>query len=161
MADREKQERALTYFRDAYRHQMDGEFDEAIELYRKSIEAFPSAEAHTFLGWTYSMMGDYRKAIAECHRAIEIDPSFGNPYNDIGAYLIEEGQFDAAIPWLEKATQASRYENPEFPHCNLGRVWEIKHDYVQALAAYRKAVELNPRYLPAKIAIGRLKGQLN
>jgi Flp pilus assembly protein TadD len=40
------------------------------------------------------------EAIAECHRAIEIDPDFGNPYNDIGAYLIERGDLRGAIPWL-------------------------------------------------------------
>ncbi len=161
MTDEELRDRALTYFRDAYRHQMKGELEEAIELYRKSIETFPTAEAHTFLGWTYSFTGDYDAAIAECHRAIELDPDFGNPYNDIGAYLIEKGQLNEAIPWLEKATTARRYDNPCFPHFNLGRVWELKHDYQRALGAYEKALELNPRYLLARAAIRRLKAQFN
>ena len=30
-------------------------------------------------------------------------PTFGNPYNDIGAYLIAKGELDEAIEWLEKA----------------------------------------------------------
>jgi tetratricopeptide (TPR) repeat protein len=64
----------------------------------------PTAEAHTFLGWTYHFQGRLDDAIAECKRAIEIDPEFGNPYNDIGAYLIELKRFDGAIPWLERAT---------------------------------------------------------
>lgn len=161
MSDTEMRERAITYFREAYHRQMKGELEEAIELYRKSIETFPTAEAHTFLGWTYSFSGDYNAAIEECHRAIEIDPDFGNPYNDIGAYLIEKGELDEAIPWLEKATRAPRYENPNFPHFNLGRVWERKHDYRRALGAYSKALELNPQYLLAAVAIRRLKAQFN
>jgi hypothetical protein len=36
-------------------------------------------------------MGLTDDAITECHHAIEVDPDFGNPYNDIGAYLIEQG----------------------------------------------------------------------
>ena len=161
MADKELRERAMDYFIQAYQHQMKGELEEAIELYRKSIEIFPTAEAHTFLGWTYSFCGDYDAAIEECHRAIEVDPDFGNPYNDIGAYLIEKGQLNEAIPWLEKATQARRYENPWFPHCNLGRVWELKHDYRRALQAYEKALELNPHYLTARVSVRRLKAQFN
>lgn len=161
MTEQELRHRALEYFREAYRHQMKGELEEAIALYRKSIETFPTAEAHTFLGWTYSFAGKYDDAIAECHLAIEIDPDFGNPHNDIGAYLIEKGQFNEAIPWLEKATTARRYENPCFPHFNLGRVWELKHDYPRALQAYEKALECNPKYWLAKAAIRRLRAQFN
>jgi len=63
---------------------MQGELDPAIELYRRSIEVCPTAEAHTFLGWTYSFQGRLDEARAECLKAIEVDPHFGNPYNDIG-----------------------------------------------------------------------------
>ncbi len=161
MSERKLRDRAFELFRNAYRHQVNGDWEEAIELYRKSIETFPTAEAHTFLGWTYSFTGDYDAAIAECRRAIEIDPDFGNPYNDIGAYLIEKGHLDDAIPWLEKATRARRYENPEFPHCNLGRIWELKRDVQRALSAYREALAFNPQYRPARAAIGRLKAQFN
>lgn len=160
-SNEELRDRAFAYFREAYRHQMKGELEQAIDLYRKSIETFPTAEAHTFLGWTYSFTGDLDAAIAECHRAIELDPDFGNPYNDIGAYLIERGELDNAVPWLEKATTASRYENPEFPHCNLGRVWEMKHKYREALSAYQKALELNPKYKLAQAAIRRLRARFN
>ena len=29
-----------------------------------------------------------------------VDPSYGNPNNDIGASLIEQGKDEKAIPWL-------------------------------------------------------------
>lgn len=161
MADQEALDLAIKFFRQAYRHQMKGELEEAVALYQKSIDTCPTAEAHTFLGWTYSFMGDYDRAIQECLRAIEIDPEFGNPYNDIGAYLIEKGQVNEAIPWLEKATRAARYDNPCFPHFNLGRVWELKHDYARALGAYKKALELDPKYSLAQAAIRRVKAQFN
>jgi tetratricopeptide (TPR) repeat protein len=92
---------AAELLRRAFHAQMSGDFDTAIDLYQRSIAAFPTAEAHTFLGWTYSFQRRLEEAIEECHKAIAVDPTFGNPYNDIGAYLIEMGRLDEAIPWLE------------------------------------------------------------
>jgi tetratricopeptide (TPR) repeat protein len=161
MAEDEPLNIAIELFQDAYRHQMKGDLNEAAELYRQSIEAYPTAEAYTFLGWTYSFMGDYDAAIAECQHAIEVDPDFGNPYNDIGAYLIEKGEVDEAIPWLEKAMGALRYDNPAFPFFNLGRVWELKHNFARALAFYQKAVEIDPHYTLAITGIHRLRAMFN
>ena len=56
---------ATEIWQEAYRHQMQGELDRAIELYRRSIEVCPTAEAHTFLGWTYSFQG--RMNLARIH----------------------------------------------------------------------------------------------
>src|SRR5437870_9679886 len=123
MAEEARQERAVRLFRKAYEHQMKKELDEAVELYKKSIDAYPTAEAHTFLGWTYSWMGRLDDAIAECLKAIDVDPRFGNPYNDIGSYLIMKGQIDQAIPWLELAKRDPRYEPRHFPHLKLFRLY--------------------------------------
>ena len=148
-------------FQEAYQKQMDGQVDDAIQLYLKSLELYPTAEAHTFLGWAFSFKGRYDAAIEECRKAIEIDPDFGNPYNDIGAYLIEKGRLDEAIPWLEKATKAKRYDSYCFPYYNLGRVWEQKGDWMKALEAYRKALKDNPQYTLAKKAAAKIEGMLN
>jgi Tfp pilus assembly protein PilF len=152
---------AERFFHEAYRQQMKGNFAEAVELYKKSIESHPTAEAHTFLGWTYHFMGRIDDAIAECHRAIEVDPTFGNPYNDIGAYLIEKGKFDEAVPWLEQALKAPRYESYCFPHLNLGRIYEAKREWLRARDEFRKALQENPDYLPARQGIGRIRALLN
>jgi tetratricopeptide (TPR) repeat protein len=85
---------------------MKGEYEEAIDLYYRSIEAFPTAKAYTFRGWTYSFLGKLDKPVSECLEAIRVD-HFGDPYNDIGAYLIEQGKWDEAIPWLDKPPRAS------------------------------------------------------
>jgi|SRR3989338_1068578 len=103
----ESKKTAQDIFKKAYELQMAGELEDAIDQYKRSIEIFPTAEAHTFLGWTYSFQGHYDEAISECKKAIKVDPDFGNPYNDIGAYLIERGALDEAIPWLRKAMTAN------------------------------------------------------
>ena len=152
---------AFRYFQEGYQKQTEGVLEEAIRLYQKSIEIYPTAEAHTFLGWAYSFQRRYEDAIAECRKAIEVDPDFGNPYNDIGAYLIERDKLDEAIPWLEKATHAKRYESYCFPHYNLGRVWERKGDWARAAECYQNALRENSDYALAVRALTRLKGMMN
>lgn len=156
MQGSDQRDRAVHYFRQAYSLQMQGEYQRAIELYTRSIEAFPTAEAFTFRGWSYSSLGDYERAITECHEAIRVDPDFGNPYNDIGAYLIEQGRFVEALPWLEKATRASRYESYCFPWFNMGRVYERRHQWDKARACYRRALKENPEYQVASVALKKL-----
>jgi len=152
---------ALRLFKEAYETQMRGELDDAADLYKQSLAAYPTAEAHTFLGWTYSFMNLTDEAIAECHQAIEVDPDFGNPYNDIGAYLIEKGDLSGAILWLQRALGAPRYEAYFYPHFNLGRVYEAQRRYFDALDEYQAATELNPQYALAARALRRLQSKLN
>src|SRR2546421_8618119 len=123
---------------------MKGELDRAIELYKRSLEAWPTAEAHTFLGWTYSFQGRIEEATAECLKAIEVDPDFGNPYNDIGCYLMQQDKLDEAIPWLEKAKQAPRYEPRQVPFMNLGRIYLRQGRWWDALREFEAAVRLAP-----------------
>ena len=101
------------------------------------------------------------EAIDMCHKAIEIDPSFGNPYNDIGAYMIELGRYEEALPWLQKATQATRYQSPQLPHLNLGRVHEANGRFRSALESYNAALELDPMFLPGEWAKAALLGKMN
>src|SRR5205823_14220966 len=122
----ELRQRAVEYLRRAYEHQQKGEYEEAIELYSHSIDAFPTAEAYTFRGWAHSFQSNYLQAIADCRQAIKIDPDFGNPYNDIGAYLIEQDQWDAAFPWFKKDLAAARNDPNCSQHFNPGRVYEQK-----------------------------------
>jgi len=153
--------KAIELFQQAYAHQMRGDLDAAVALYTRSIETYPTAEGYTFRGWTYSFQGRTDDAIAECLKAIEVDPTFGNPYNDIGAYMVEQGRLDEAIPWLERALVAPRYESYCFPHVNLGRVYEMKKLFEKALYHYREALDENPNHLGARQAISRLRGMLN
>lgn len=154
-------EKSKEYLQKAYQLQMKGQFEEAILNYKLSLDLYPTAEAHTFLGWTYSFLGDLDKAIDECKNAISIDPNYGNPYNDIGAYLIQQGKYDEAITWLELALKAKKYENYHFTHLNMGRALEYKGLWFEALDEYRKAIEISPDYVLAKQYFNKLQGMLN
>ena len=154
-------ERAIALWRDAYRQQMAGDLDGAIQTYRRSIAVWPTAEAHTFLGWTYSFQGRLEEATAECLRAIEVDPDFGNPYNDIGVYLMQQGRLDEAIPWLGKAKQAARYEPRQFPHMNLARIYIKRNRWWDALRELETATTLAPTDQQLARTLHSVRAKLN
>ena len=152
---------AQELFQQAYELQMAKQYEQAISLYKQSIEVYPTAKAHTFLGWTYSFQERLDEAIEECHRAIEVDPDFGNPYNDIGVYLMQKGRFDEALPWLEKAKQATRYEPRHFPYLNSGRIYMARGEWFKALKEFEQAVKIMPNDPVARQALAELRGRLN
>ena len=152
---------ARRLFQRAYQLQQRGKLADAIRLYKESLAHYPTAEAHTYLGWTYAMLHRYEAAIEECHHAIALDAEFGNPYNDIGAYFIELGWWREAIAWFEKAIAAPKYENREFAHFNLGRVYEHLGQFQTAATCYGAALTLNPDYAQARLARHLMLGRMN
>ncbi len=157
---KDKRQEAMEWVGKAYQLHMKGEVDKAIALYTKSIEIHATPEAYTFRGWARSFEKDYASAIEDCHRAIDLDPEFGNPYNDIGAYYVEQGEPDEAIPWLRMALKAKRYDSYCFPHFNLGRVFEAKEQLDKALEHFRQSLDENPGYALAAKAVERVKDKL-
>ncbi|TMW65927.1 hypothetical protein Poli38472_003692 [Pythium oligandrum] len=108
--------------------------------YRESINAFPTADAHAYLGWHYYLDGELEQAVAECERAIELDPTFGNAYNDLALIRVQQEQDDEAIELFTKAKVAARYDVRHFPSLNLAalhlekdRIKPALHEYIEAL----------------------------
>ena len=152
----ERKPGAVKYFEAAYRAQMEGALDEADDYYRRSIALYPTPEAYAFYGWCRSFRQEWDEAIDLCKRAIEVDEDYGNPYNDIGAYLIQKGELDDAIPWLEKALEAPRYACPFFAYYTLGQIFEEFGEYDNAEDYYRRALEENPEYTLARVSLSRV-----
>ncbi|PJZ69298.1 hypothetical protein CH373_14690 [Leptospira perolatii] len=154
-------EEAKRHFLQGYRFQSEGDLKKASFYYRKSISLRPTAEAWTFLGWAYSLAGKTDKAIEYCFRAIETDPKLGNPYNDIGVYLIQQEKYLDAIRWFNKAKEAPRYEVRAYPYFNSGCCWENLGYLEKARAEFEAALELDPNYTPAKLGLKKLMARYN
>src|SRR3989475_2420796 len=143
-------------FQAAYILQSAGDLDRAADAYERSIRLAPSGEGTTFRARTFRFIGRYDDAIEECPRATALDPPFGNPYNDIGAYLIEMNRLDDAIPWLERAIAAPRYCCYFYAHTNLARVYLQKGMREKARKSLRGALRVNPDYEPAQELLRRI-----
>lgn len=153
--------KAKRLFHQAYQAQQENHFEEAIDLYQRSIATYPTAEAHTFLGWVYSFQERYDEAIAECLEAIRVDETLGNPYNDIGSYLLAKGDTYNCVRWFKRALLAPRYESYAFPHFNLGRVYEMRRRHLEAAKHYGLALEQQSDFSQAAVALRKVQGRLN
>src|SRR5215208_6930347 len=152
---------AIELFRRAFEAQQVEDYIEAIRLYQSSIAAYPTAEAHTFLGWVYSFQQRYDEAIDECLEAIRVDDTLGNPYNDIGSYLLAKGDPYGSVRWFKRALLAPRYDSYAFPHFNLGRVYETRRKFLDAARHYGLALEQKPDFTEAAVALRRMQSRLN
>jgi len=141
--------------------QRQGELSHAIALYRRSLAAYPTPEAHTCLGSVYSEQGRFDDAILECESAIAIDPEFGTPYNDIGSYLIEKGRYDEALPYLQKALKVRRYEHPHHTHFNMARVFAQRGMMLKAAEEFREALKIEPNFRAAAEGLMTITEALN
>jgi tetratricopeptide (TPR) repeat protein len=160
--DSTKRQMALDLVNRGLAAQQSGDLQGALALYRQSIAVEPTAEAHTFIGWVLSFDDNYlQEAIDQCREAIAVDPNFGNPYNDIGVYLMRLGRFDEAIPWLERAKEASRYEPRHFPYLNLGNIYLLRGHLGAAIKEFEEALRYAPddRHLNALVA--EVRSRLN
>src|SRR3990172_8528137 len=151
------EQRAQASWQAGYVFHVLGDYERAVAVFRASIDAHPTAEAHTFLGWSLSYLGRIEEAIAQCKIAIGLDPEFGNPYNDIGVYLIDLGRPAEAIPWLQKAIASRRYCCYQYPHANLGRVLLEQGNVEEAKSSFERALEHDPQYLPALMGLEYIK----
>jgi Tfp pilus assembly protein PilF len=154
-------EKALELWQEGTDRLMAGELDEAVTLFTRSLEIRPTAEAYTFRGWAYSFAGRLEEAIEECRKAIATDPSFGNPYNDIGCYLMEQQKLEEAVGWFERAKQAPRYEPRHFPYLNLGRLRASQGEFAEAILEFQGALTHSPEDPVALRFLESLKYKVN
>ncbi|MGD0291733.1 MAG: tetratricopeptide repeat protein [Candidatus Binataceae bacterium] len=161
MGEAALKQRALELWNQGVDYHLHGDFRSAIALYDESIEVFPTAEAYTFRGWAFRFLGRIDDAIAECHKAITVDPAFGNPYNDIGSYLMSKGDLDEAVEWFEKAKAAPRYEPRHYPFMNLGRLYAAKGMVLRAIQELEGALAIDPGEASCLEMLDRLRAQLN
>ena len=121
-----------------------GDHGAALEAFERSHGWRPTADALTYQGWMHSLLGDVERAEEFCLQAIEVDPEFGNPYNDIGTFCLRRRDVESAIRWFEKAKNAPRYEPRHFPYINLGRLYLSLGMPEKALAEFEGALQHDP-----------------
>jgi Tfp pilus assembly protein PilF len=130
--------------REGHQHIVDQDYSKALKCFLSAFQFAETAEVLTLIGWTYSFMGKNEQAKNYCLQAIRKDSDYGPPYNDLGSYLLSEGQVEESLKWFELAKKAPNYQSREFPYINAGRAHMYKKNYHQALEEFNKALELAP-----------------
>ena len=136
-------------------------YDGALESFIKAKSFKDTAEVLTLIGWVYGLLGKAEKAKSFCLKSIKKDPDYGPPYNDLGTFLLKEGQVKESIKWFEMAKKCLNYQNREFPFINAGRAYMALKEYKKALKEFNRALELAPFHKDLQITINKLKKNLD
>jgi tetratricopeptide (TPR) repeat protein len=126
-----------------------GRFDDAIREYEKGLEIYPdSAELHNNLGQALAQTGQLEEAVKHFERAVYIKPDYAEAHVNLGIALLSAGRLDLAANEFSSAVDSD--PRSAVAHTYLGTTLYYGHGKVQeALAQWRKALELNPDYVIA------------
>jgi tetratricopeptide (TPR) repeat protein len=97
---------------------------------------------YTRLGVEQAGAGDFAGAIANLQRAHKLQPQSTTAQYNLGLAYYRSGNLDHAVEMLEslrKNADAAEVENL------LGEVYEKKAEYLNAVRAFQKAAEMEPR----------------
>jgi TolB-like protein/DNA-binding winged helix-turn-helix (wHTH) protein/lipoprotein NlpI len=125
--------------------------------FRTAIAANPNyATAHHWYSVYLTAMGRADEALAEIERARALDPLSLAVSTDVGFEAYYSGRYDRAVRQL----QAVLVTSPGFPlaHLWLGRTYQQKQMYREALAEYEHANRVLPRWPVILAAIGNVHG---
>ncbi|MBI2655993.1 tetratricopeptide repeat protein [Candidatus Woesearchaeota archaeon] len=116
------------------------DYDEAIKHYTGSLRIRENTEAFQSLGVCYLKKGMLKEAYRNLAKALMLNPNKYTIYNNLGAVLERNKNYDTAIQMLEIGIKL----NPKnvIGYYNLGLVYDRKGEFGKALENYEKAVEL-------------------
>ncbi|CAF1197628.1 unnamed protein product [Adineta ricciae] len=153
------------------KHQQ-GQYEEAIILYHKSLEiqqqSLPSnhsdvAKSYNNIGNVYSDMGDYSRALSSYEQALEIQqqslpsnhPDVASSYSNIGNVYSNMGDYSTALSSFEQALNIRQQSLPSnhpdvaSSYNNIGIMYRNMGDYSRALSSYEQALEIQQQSLPS------------
>jgi non-specific serine/threonine protein kinase len=124
-----------------------GGLDGAIQLLEKAIKLDPNyAHAYAFMGYAFSLKGQFlpdpallNRAVEYLEKAIELRPMLSDSYSALGMTFIAMDRVEDAIGALKRALAIAPHDS--FVHAALGRAYyigkglfrEAAHEYEQAL----------------------------
>jgi tetratricopeptide (TPR) repeat protein len=144
---------AMVVLAKAYYYQRKYELATSIIDIAKSIDG-NNAECYNLLGFIALTRDDRISATAAFKKATELNPQYGNAWDNLAAQYLYAKNYEGALDAAQKATQLL----PTFPKAwnNLGSAHRGKQQYQEAESAYKRATQLDPSYADAYFNLGIL-----
>ncbi|MBA4379304.1 MAG: hypothetical protein C0393_01205 [Anaerolinea sp.] len=119
---------------------------DAIRAYQNAFEIDPNnAQLWNEQGNVYLNADAYDEAINAYRKAIELEHGFGWPYSNLALAYSHKGKHTEAIPLYQKSIELFSSNRDKASAWNrLGNTYQQLQDYDNAIAAYQRAVELDP-----------------
>ena len=151
---------AYAYYALARAHQLDvwlraskspkESITKAMELLQKAIALDDTlSEAYGRLGFLFSMIRQYDKAVAESEKAVALNPNSATAHFYLGKTLFFAGRSEESIPEYKKAIRLDPIP-PQSYFWSLGLSYAYIEQYEEAIKWCEKAVRLEPDDLLAR-----------
>jgi tetratricopeptide (TPR) repeat protein len=125
--------------------------DKAIQYFKRAVDVYPeNAMAYYNWGTLLMNMDILDEAEQKFRLSLEFDPYLAEAYHNLGNVLLrkkdlkETENYDEEEVFLRKAN-GLKPDNAEILY-SLGEVLRLQKKDAEAIMAYRKSIELNPRY---------------
>ena len=123
--------------------------NQAIEYQQKAIDLTKfKGRRIALLGYLYAMKRDYDKAIELGEQATSLVPNGADARAWLAMSLNYAGRPDEALPLFEKAMRLNPLA-PAFYYQNRGNAYRISGRFEEAVAMYKKTIQIRPNNLPA------------
>lgn len=140
-------------FREAVALADAGDYQDAVERFRKLIEKNPqNARYYNWLGYTLFKMKRYQEAYEEIQKAVELEPDNANYYSGLGVVLYEMGLYEEALKERRKAVELEPDDARKY--YSIGVTLHKMGLYEEALQEKQKALELKPENAKYHNSIG-------
>jgi TolB-like protein len=124
--------------------------DAALMHAERAVELEPqSPYAISILGWVHFWRKNREESIAECRRAIVIDPNNAEAQLFLSIVLSFSGLGEEALYYLEKSKRLTPTSSP-FHEMAEGDCYYVLNDYPKAIAAYERGCVMNPNFIPCQ-----------
>ena len=144
-----KGEQLLIQAADAGAHARPAEQEQLLGELVKLYPSDPRARAQ--LGIVLFGRQDYDGAIRELSRAIELDPKFTLPYNQLGYAYRAQGKNAEAEKTFQK--YAELLPDDPNPHDSYAELLMRMGRFHESITEYRKALQIDPLFLSAYVGI--------
>ena len=134
---------AEAYAQKGVTYRLTGRFDQALEQYEQALSLSENPVYWNGIGITFERLDRLDDAFHAYCRAIELDPSFADAYNNRANVYVKFGKHWQAEDDYKKAVKL----DPKFASAynNLGALLYDHERYEEALECYRKAFIINPK----------------
>ena len=95
----------------------------------------------------YESSSSRQQAIDALHKAIELSPTWAEPYIRLGSLYASSGQYDQALAKLKDAAKADPQNQATL--MVMGVLYEQRGDIPRARETYEQLLAINPRFVPA------------
>jgi len=124
-----------------------GRVGDSLAVMNEALRRQPlSAPLHGMMGKLTFQAGRYAEAEKSFRRALELDPYMTDAHNFLGATLTQLDRYTEAEAEYRTALEDVAYPTPELVYLNLGILFATQRRDEEAIAALRRAVEINPRF---------------